>query len=131
MKFLVLSFAIVWQLSGFTSRAVCQERNAQMGRLHFMFPFPERFKGRYELAASHAEVVHPNGGTESVLQLRGNAEASTIVCRPTGNICDKSPVILRADAIDYNETTGEIQAHGVVHTVLMQPSPDVRYKTSK
>jgi hypothetical protein len=131
MKFLVLSFAIIWQVSGFTSRAVGQEPNAQTGRLHFTFQFPESFNGRYELAASHAEVVHPNGGTGSVLQLRGNAEARTIVCRPTGNVCDKSPVLLRADAIDYNETTGEIQARGVVHTVLMQPSPDVKYKTSK
>ena len=91
MKFLVLSFVIIWQLTGVISRAVCQEPNAQTERLHFTFSFPESFNGRYELAASHAEVVHPNGRTESVLQLRGNAEARTIICRSTGKVCDKAP----------------------------------------
>lgn len=89
------------------------------------------------MTASKAQWVSLNGrplfaGCEgdSILQLRGNVEVRTIVCQPTGNACDKSPVVLRADAIDYNETTGELQAHGVVHTVLTEPRSDVKYKAS-
>jgi len=30
-------------------------------------------------------------------------------------------MVLRADAVDYNEKTGEIQTHGDVHIVLIDP----------
>jgi hypothetical protein len=112
VKFLILSMVIIWQVSGFTSRAISQEPNGQAGRLHFTFPFPDGFKGRYELTASNGQLIHPNGGKDSILELRGNVEMRTIVCRPASNVCDKSPLVLRADAIDFNETTGEIQAQG-------------------
>ena len=139
MKFLVLSFAIIWQLLSFNSPAVCQVPETQTGRLHFTFPFPGDFKGRYELAASNAQWVSSDGkplcaGCErgSILQLRGNVEVQTIVCLPntTRNVCDKSPIVLRADAIDYNASTGDLQARGVVQTVLMQPTLK-KYKSSK
>jgi hypothetical protein len=121
MKFLVLSFAIIWQVSGLTSGAISQEPNGQAGRMHFIFQFPDGFKGRYELTASNGQLVHPNGEKDSILQLRGNVEVRTIVCQPASRVCDMSPLVLQADAIDFNETTGEIQAQGPVHTVFSQP----------
>jgi hypothetical protein len=135
MKFLVLSLAIIWQVSGFTFRAVCQEPTAQTARLHFTFPFPGGFHGRYELASSNAQWFASDGKPVcagcrqgSILQLRGNVEVKTVVCDPTGDKCNKSPVVLRADAVDFNETTGGLQARGIVHTVLTQPPPDIKYK---
>lgn len=127
MKFLILGVAIMWQLSGLSFRSQSQEPNEQASQLHFTFSFPQSFKGRYELTASNAQTVHPHG-TDSILQLRGNVEVRTVVCRPTGNICDKSPVVLRAEAIDFNEATGEMQAKGAVHTVLTGPWPDAKVK---
>ena len=126
MKFLVLSMAIIWQLFGFTPRATSQESSGSTARrLHFTFPFPDGFKGRYELTASNGQVK------DSIFQLRGNVEMRTIVCRPASNVCDKSPLVLRADAIDFNETTGEIQAQGAVHTALVEPSPDAKFQANK
>jgi hypothetical protein len=130
MRFLLVAVAIIWQVSGLTSHARCQEPDAE-GRLHFTFGFPGGFNGRYELTASTAETVHPNGKADSILQLRGNVEVRTIVCRPTGNVCDKSSLVLRADAIDFNETTGEIEAKGTVHTVLVGPWPDAKFNARK
>jgi len=87
MKFLVLSILIVWQVVGSTSRAVCQETIEQTKRLHFSFPFLERFMGRFEMTASSAQWVSSNGTplcagceSDSILQLRGNVEVRTIVC---------------------------------------------------
>lgn len=131
MKLLILSLVAVWQFLGFTSGTVCQEPKAGTERLHFSFPFPEGFKGRFELTASNAQRVSANGTTGSVLQLRGNVEVRTIICRPSGNVCDKSPFVFRADAVDYNETTGEIQAQDAVRTALEEPSPESRFTTSR
>lgn len=32
-------------------------------------------------------------------------------------------MVLHADAVDYNEATGQIDAHGNVHTTFIEPSP--------
>jgi hypothetical protein len=138
VKFFVFSFGIICWLSSLTSPAASQEPSTQAGRLHFSFPFPGGFHGRYELASSNAQWVASDGRPvcagcmgDSILQLRGDVEVVTVVCGPTGDECHKSPVVLRADAIDYNETTGKLQARGVVHTVLTQPQHDAKYKASK
>lgn len=131
MKLLAASLLVVGQFLGFTPRVVCQEATAGTARLHFSFPFPQNFNGRYELTASNAQRVHTDGAAESILQLRGDVEVRTIVCRPTGNICDKSPIVLRADAIDYNEATGEIRAQGSVNTILVKPSPDSKFSAAR
>ena len=131
MKLLALSFVIVGQLLGATSQAFCQDKTAGTERLHFSFLFPEGFKGRFEFTASNAQRVSPVGTAGSILQLRGNVEVRTIVCRPTGNVCDKSPFVLEADAVDYNETTGEIQTQGAVRTALVEPSPDRKFSANR
>jgi hypothetical protein len=127
MKFLLLSLTLAFQVFAFNSRATCQEVKAQPERLRFLYPFPDsRFKGRCELAASSAQRVQVQSSTGTVLQLRGNVEVVTVVCPPFGNSCTKSPLILHADAVDYVEKTGEINATGNVHAVLTQPPPDMR-----
>ena len=129
MKFLVLGLAIACLVSDFSGRAICQETNAHPDRQRFLYPFPDsRFKGRFELAASSAQRVLVQSSTGTVLQLRGDVEVVTVVCRPpTNDPCVKSPLILHADAVDYNEKTGEISATGNVHTILTQPPPDMQY----
>lgn len=138
MKILVFSFAIICSLSSLCSSAGCQEPSTRASRLHFSFPFPGGYHGRYELASSDGQWVAADGKpvcagcrNGSILQLRGEVEVRTVVCGPTGDKCNESPVVLRADAIDYNETTGRLQARGIVRTVLSQPPPDVKNKASK
>ena len=133
MKFLLLSLAIACEAFAVNCRATCQETSPQPERQRFLYPFPNNsFKGRFELAASHAQRVQVQSSNGTVLQLRGNAEVVTVVCRPpTNDPCVKSPLILRADAVDYNEKTGEISATGNVHTVLTQPPPDVKYRAAQ
>jgi lipopolysaccharide assembly outer membrane protein LptD (OstA) len=108
---------------------VCQETKPQPERLHFLYPYPDRnFKGRFEFASSSAQRVHLQSTEGTILQLRGNVEVVTVVC---GDPCVKSPLVLHADAVDYNEKTGEINATGNVHSALTQPSPDIKFKAAQ
>jgi hypothetical protein len=84
-------------------------------------PFPDGHRVIIELTASSAQRIPSNSETGTILQLRGNVEVTMIVCRPTGNLCDKSPMVLHADGVDYNEKTGGIDPHGDVHMVLIDP----------
>jgi hypothetical protein len=121
MRLLLLSVAMVCQVFAFASRSVCQEAQPHPERLHFSIPFPNGHKVIYELVASSAQRVPSSTEAESVLQLRGNVEVTMITCRPTGNVCDKSPLVLHADAVDYNEKTGQIDTHGDAQIVLVEP----------
>jgi hypothetical protein len=120
MKLLMLSVAMV----AFTSQGICQQPErpylTHMGapRLYFSMPPTERI-GRIELAASNAQLtLSPQANLtsaeiESVLQLTGNVQVQ--MCAPSSHGCDKWSIILRADAVDYNEQTREINARGNVH----------------
>jgi lipopolysaccharide assembly outer membrane protein LptD (OstA) len=121
MKRLMLSVAVACQVFALASRSTCQETKAQPERLHFSMPFPTGHKVIFEFVASSAQRIPSATEAESVLQLRGNVEVTMINCRPTSNVCDKSPMVLHADAVDYNEKTGEIDTHGDVHIVLTEP----------
>ena len=121
MRLLVLGAVIACQGFALASHSACQETKGQPERLHFSMPFPAGHKVIYELVASSAQRVQSSTEAEPVLKLRGDVEVTTVTCRPTGNVCDKSPMVLRADAVDYNEKTGEIQTHGDVHIVLIDP----------
>jgi hypothetical protein len=37
------------------------------------------------------------------------------MCSPGGHGCDNGSILFRADAVDYNEKTGEMDVHGDVH----------------
>jgi hypothetical protein len=119
MKLLILSVAIACQIFAFASQAICQENKTQPERLHLTRPFPESGAGHVELTASRAERDLSSMESSSMLQLRGNVEVRMITCGPTGHddavVCDKGSMVLHADAVDYNEKTGEINARGDVH----------------
>jgi lipopolysaccharide assembly outer membrane protein LptD (OstA) len=119
MKLLILGVAIVFQLSPSASKALCQESRSQPERLHFAFSFPQGHKVLLELTATSAQRVL----SSSVLQLTGNVEVKMTTCPPQGHVCVTSPMVLHADAVDYNEATGQIDAHGNVHTTFIQLSP--------
>jgi hypothetical protein len=128
MKLLMLSFAMACQAFAFASQGVSQQQNPQperpylvhteSPRLYFSMP-PTESIGRVELAAADAQFTlspQPNltsAEVESVLQLRGNVQVT--MCAPSQHGCDKWAIALRADAVDYNEKTREIDAHGNVH----------------
>lgn len=127
MKLLMLSVVMACQVLAFASQGVCQEAkqsdrpylvHTKSPRLHFSIP-PTESTGRVELTASSAErdlSAQRNTSsteTEAVLQLRGNVEV--MMCPPGGHGCDNGSVVLHADAVDYNEKTHEIDAHGDVH----------------
>jgi hypothetical protein len=128
MKLLMLSVVMACLIFVFAPKGVCQQEKPQSDRpylihtesprLYFTIPSTES-TGRVELTASSAERDFKtqrdssSTETESVLQLRGNVEA--MICPPGGHGCDNGSIVLRADTVDYNEKTGQIDAHGDVH----------------
>ena len=128
MKLLTLSVVMACQAFAFVPQGVCQEAkpepdrpylmHTKSPRLHFSIP-PTESTGRVELTASSAErdlSAQRNISStenEAVLQLRGNVEV--MMCPPGGHGCDHGSMVLHADAVDYNEKTPEIDAHGDVH----------------
>jgi hypothetical protein len=132
MKLLMLSVAMACQALAFAPQGLSQEQRPQPDRpyidhtetprLHFM-DFESIW--RVDLAASSAErlLSAPLGlssaETESVLLLRGNVEVS--MCADRG--CEKGSMVLHADAVDYNENTHEIDAHGDVRIEPFRSRP--------
>jgi hypothetical protein len=128
MNLSVLSLLVASLFFVSASRGVCQQQNPQperpylahteTPRLYFSMPPTERI-GRVELAASNAQLTlspQPHltsAEMESVLQLRGDVQVR--MCAPSSHGCDKWSILLRADAVDYNEQTRAIDAHGDVH----------------
>ena len=127
MKLLMPVVAVACAAFAFASEGVCQQQDQQAERpylthteaprLYFSMPPTERI-GRVELVASNAQLTlspQPNltsAEIESILQLRGNVQVT--MCAPSSHGCDKWSILLRADAVDYNEQTREIDAHGNV-----------------
>jgi len=137
MKFLILSVVMAFQFSAFASQSVSQEPKAQLDRpylkhteaprLHFTIHRADG-TGWAQLVASSAQRDLSDTQTESILQLTGNVEVRMVTCGPTGQhapvVCDAGSMVLHADAVDYNETTGEIvEAHGNVHIVPYRIPP--------
>jgi lipopolysaccharide assembly outer membrane protein LptD (OstA) len=124
MKLLTLGVAVVCQISSFAPLAMCQEKKPQPERLHLTRPFPETSPGRVELVASSIERNLSSKESESVFQLKGNVEVRMITCGrgSHGNsmVCDQGSMMLHADAVDYNEKTGEISARGNVRLTPYQ-----------
>ncbi|MGA3225714.1 MAG: hypothetical protein ABSC65_18250 [Acidobacteriaceae bacterium] len=108
--------------------AICQQQNSQperpylthveSPRLYFTMA-PTEHTGRIELTASNAQLDlagQPNltsAEIDSVLQLRGNVQV--MMCSPGRHGCENGSILLRADAVDYNEKTGAMDVHGDVH----------------
>ncbi len=124
MKLLTLGVAVACQISAFAALAMCQEKEAQPERLHLTRPFPETSPGRVELTASSIERDLSSKKSESIYQLKGNVEVRMVTCGrgSHGNsmVCDQGSMMLHADAVDYNEKTGEISARGNVRLTPYQ-----------
>jgi lipopolysaccharide assembly outer membrane protein LptD (OstA) len=120
MKLLALGIAIACHICAFGSMAMCQESTTQTARLHLSRAFPEGLGSRVEFTASSAQRDLSSKKSEFILQLRGNVEARTITCVRSGVgdrvICEGS-MVLHADSVDFNETTGEMDARGNVRMI--------------
>jgi hypothetical protein len=126
MKLLILSSLMACQMLPFASRALCQEKqpdrpylvHEELPRLYFSIPSTNG-RGRVELTAARAQrnFNAPLGlsstNIDSILQLRGGV--AVVLCSPGGHGCDHGAMHLHADAVDYNEKTGALDAHGDVH----------------
>jgi lipopolysaccharide assembly outer membrane protein LptD (OstA) len=127
MKLLMLSVAMV----ALSSQGIGQQPErpyltyTETPRLYFSIPPTEKV-GRVELSASNAQLtLSPqtnitSAEVPSILQLTGNVQVQ--MCAPSSRGCDKWSILLRADAVDYNEQTREIDARGNVH---IEPPHDV------
>jgi hypothetical protein len=99
------------------------QASGQETRLHLTRFFPDSSPGRIVLSALSAQRdVSASGAT--ILHLSGNVEVRVIACGPGqdhSDVCSVGSMVLHADAVDYNEKTGEIQPSGNVH---VEPYPD-------
>ena len=120
MKLLALTVLIGYQI--LVSQATAQQNASQPERLHITRPFPPGNAGavgRVEITASSIERDLSSRETETIYRLRGNVEVRMVTCGQTSRRneleCGRGSMVLHADAVDYNEKTGEIQPHGEVH----------------
>ena len=128
VKLIAFSFLIVSQMCVFLPQAAAQGNAIQPERLHITRPFPQPGPvGRVEFTASSIGRDLSSRETESIIRLQGNVEVRMITCGVTGPgdkvECDRGSMILHADAVDYNEKTGEIQPRGDVHISPYRPAP--------
>lgn len=126
MKFLIMSSLMACQVLAFASHAVCQEKqpdrphlvHQELPRLYFSIPSTAS-RGRVDLTAANAQrdfivpLALSSTDIDSILQLRG--AVAVVLCSPGGHGCDHGALLLHADAVDYNEKTGALDAHGDVH----------------
>jgi len=117
MKLTTLGLAIASQVFTFAPWAICQDNPAQPERHQIVRPIPESGGGRVELTALRIERDLSSRASESIIQLRGDAEIRMINCVSSGQggarVCENA-MVLRADEVNYNEKTGEIEANGNV-----------------
>jgi hypothetical protein len=127
MKLLMPGVAVACAAFAFASEGVCQQQQPQSdrpylehtetSRLHFMVP-PRGNTGRVVLEAWNAQRVLSgpfdlsSAEIESVLKLKGAVQVR--MCSPGALGCEQGSMVLHADAVDYNEKTQEIDAHGDV-----------------
>jgi hypothetical protein len=75
-------------------------------------------------ATVSARSVERGVGYPAVIRLKGDVEIRTPVCFKAGKGTDETVchgyTIVRADEAEYDEATGEIQAHGKVTVVPLQ-----------
>jgi hypothetical protein len=130
MKLPMLSLVVACLPFISAPRGVCQQQNPQperpyvthreSPRLYFSW-MPTEHSGLIELSASDANLTFSpkanltSADVESVLLLRGNVQVR--LCAPFPHECKESSLLLRADAVDFNETTREIDAHGDIRII--------------
>jgi hypothetical protein len=124
MRVSLLSITMACQVLFLASQSLSQTPTLRPERVHFSASFPQGHGVLFALSASDAKrtVSSSNGEFESVLQLRGDVEVRQTTCPPKNGGCVTSPMILHADAIDYNENTGQMVARGNVYTSFVEPT---------
>jgi hypothetical protein len=136
MRVAMLGIVTALLLVASSPNAVCQENPqsqrpylnyTESPRLYFFMPFTES-RGAVELIASSAQrdlsslLDLSSADTRTILQLRGNVEVT--MCSPSAHGCERGSVVLRADAVDYNEKTGEMDVRGNVHIGPLRRPPN-------
>jgi hypothetical protein len=127
MKLQMLGVAVAGIAFAFASEGVSQQQqpepdrpyleHTETSRLHFMVP-PRGNTGEVVLEAWNAQRILngpldlSSAEIESVLRLKGAVQVR--MCSPGGLGCEQGSMVLHADAVDYNEKTQEIDAHGDV-----------------
>jgi hypothetical protein len=75
-------------------------------------------------ATVSARSIERGVGYPAVIRLKGDVEIRTPVCFQTSKgtqMTCPGETVLRADEAEYHEDTGEIEAHGKVTVVALQP----------
>jgi hypothetical protein len=127
MKLPMPGVAVACAALAFASEGVCQQQkpesdrpyleHTESSRLHFNVP-PNGNTGRVVFEAWSAQRILSgpldlsSAEIESVLKLKGAVQVR--MCSPGGLGCEQGSMVLHADAVDYNEKTQEIDAHGNV-----------------
>jgi hypothetical protein len=127
MRVAVLGIVTAFLVFASNPNGLCQENPesqrpyldyTESPRLYFLMP-PTEGAGRVEFVASSAQrdlnslLDLTSADTRTVLQLRGNVQVT--MCSPGSYGCDNGSVVLHADAVDYNEKTGDMDVRGNVH----------------
>jgi hypothetical protein len=127
MKLLLLGVAVPCLTLAFASQGVSQQQETQpdrphlehmeTSRLHFTVP-PNGDTGRVVFEAWSAQRILSgpmdlsSAEIPAVLKLKGAVQVR--MCSPGALGCERGSMVLHADAVDYNEKTQEIDAHGDV-----------------
>ncbi len=127
MKLLMPGVVLACVAFAFASQGLCQQQKSEpdrpylehteTSRLHFTVP-PNGNTGRVSFEAWSAQRVLSgpldlsSAEIDSVLSLKGAVQVR--MCSPGGLGCEQGSMVLHADAVDYNEKTQEIDAHGDV-----------------
>jgi hypothetical protein len=127
MKLLMPGVAIACVAFTFASQGISQQQepksdrpyleHTETSRLHFTVP-PTGNNGRVVLEAWSAQRILSgpldlsSSEIDSVLRLKGAVQVR--MCSPGGLGCEQGSMVVHADAVEYNEKTQEIDAHGNV-----------------
>ena len=128
MKLLMPGVAVACVVFAFACQGVSQQQKSESdrpylehtetSRLHFTVP-PNGDTGRVVFEAWSAQRVFSgpldlsSAKIDSVLRLKGAVQVR--MCSPGGLGCEHGSMVLHADAVEYNEKTQEMDAHGNVH----------------
>lgn len=126
MKLLLLSLAMGCQALAFASQGVCQEKEPQpnrpylehteTSRLYFMTITGEGRRVDFTASSAQRVLSAPldvsSANIDSILHLKGDVEVR--LCSERNCSRDHGSILVHADAVDYNDKTQEIDAHGDV-----------------
>jgi lipopolysaccharide assembly outer membrane protein LptD (OstA) len=126
MKLLLLGIAVACQSLALASQGVCQEKEPQpnrpyleyteTSRLYFMTITSEGRRVDFTASSAQRVLSAPldvsSANIDSVLHLKGDVEVR--VCSERNCSRDHGSILVHADAVDYNDKTQEIDAHGDV-----------------